>query len=191
MVVDTSKAPGGAWLVADTAGIDLRVIHLVRDPRATAHSWSRSKPIDDGGSRSRMVTLGPVRSSAHWLLRNVATRAAFGRDGDRYRLVRYEDLIGSPRRVLEELAAWLGLGGQLPLLDDHTAVLGPVHGIGGNPDRDHTGVVRLDLDDAWRRHMTPRHRRLSELVTLPARRSFGYGRSDAAPTLVTGGPRAH
>ena len=175
VVVDTSKAPGGAWLVAATPGVDLRVIHLVRDPRATAHSWSRSKPIDDGGARSRMVTLGPVRSSAHWLLRNAATRRAFGRDPERYRLVRYEDLIRSPRRVLASLAEWLGLAGELPLLDDHTAVLEAVHAIGGNPDRDQTGVVRLDLDDAWREHMTAGARRLSGLVTLPVRHTFGYG----------------
>jgi Sulfotransferase family len=191
MVVDTSKAPGGAWLVRSMPGVDLRVIHLVRDPRATAYSWSRSKPIDDGGSRSRMVTLGPVRSSAHWLLRNVATRSAFGADGERYRLVRYEDLIDRPRIVLADLAGWLGLSGALPLVDDHTAVLATVHGIGGNPDRDHTGVVRLDLDDAWRRDMPAGPRRLSELVTLPVRRSFGYGRYPSPPPALTGGGRLH
>jgi hypothetical protein len=184
VVVDTSKAPGGAWLVNGASGVDLRVIHLVRDPRATAHSWSRSKPIHDGGARSRMVTLGPVRSSAHWLLRNVATRTAFARHPERYRLVRYEDLIGSPRAVLESLAAWLGLAGDLPLLDDHTAVLEPVHAIGGNPDRDQTGVVRLDLDDAWRRHMAAGDRRLSGLVTLPARPAFGYGGSPVSSPWI-------
>jgi hypothetical protein len=46
VVVDTSKRSGDAAALLVTPGIDAFFVHLVRDPRAVAHSWAR-RP--DGG----------------------------------------------------------------------------------------------------------------------------------------------
>jgi hypothetical protein len=40
-IVDTSKYPGYAATLNKHPDVDLRVIHLIRDSRAMAHSWTR------------------------------------------------------------------------------------------------------------------------------------------------------
>src|SRR3569623_2074282 len=79
-------APGG----------DLRVVQLVRDPRATAVSWSQQKSQHDGGAANVMQTQGVLRSAALWSTWNAAAEVLFRRLGRRYLRLRYEDLIGNP-----------------------------------------------------------------------------------------------
>ncbi|HEX7838698.1 MAG TPA: hypothetical protein VF469_14580, partial [Kofleriaceae bacterium] len=43
VIVDSTKIPGEAALLPSVEGIDPLYLHLVRDPRAVAHSWSRQK----------------------------------------------------------------------------------------------------------------------------------------------------
>jgi len=51
VLVDSSKLPGEALVLAGIPGIDVRVVHLVRDARAVAHSWRRDRR--DPGLRRR------------------------------------------------------------------------------------------------------------------------------------------
>ena len=47
VVVDSSKLPTYAMLLDGIEGVDVRVAHLVRDPRAAAFSWQRKKEQPD------------------------------------------------------------------------------------------------------------------------------------------------
>src|SRR5215467_1594185 len=38
-IVDSSKVPQYAWVLAEAQGLELHMVHLVRDSRATAFSW--------------------------------------------------------------------------------------------------------------------------------------------------------
>src|SRR5262249_23581595 len=42
VVVDSSKHPALAYCLRSDAGIDLRVVHVVRDSRGVAYSWTKS-----------------------------------------------------------------------------------------------------------------------------------------------------
>lgn len=84
---------------------ELRFIHVVRDGRDVALSENqlqlgRYGSLLDGGAERP-----PVRSAAWWAWANLRAREAGGALGDRYLLVRFEDLCADPvawsRRILE------------------------------------------------------------------------------------------
>ena len=74
VIVDSSKLPAYANVLAATPGIDLRVVHLIRDPRGAAHSWSSHKALADGAARSHMEQIGPAKSAFLWDIWNLVRR---------------------------------------------------------------------------------------------------------------------
>lgn len=174
-IVDSSKLPTYTYLLGQVPSIDLRIVHLVRDPRAVAFSRSRRKEQLDTAESRAMTQSGPRRSATDWLIWNTTIRRLFGRGSNPYMMLRYEDLIqdptGSIERVLEiadEQAA------DISHVRSHEVVLAGNHTVSGNPGRFQTGKITLALDEAWRRDMSDKDRRTVERITRPARESFGY-----------------
>ena len=95
VVIDGSKNPIDALLL-EHAGVDLRAINLVRDPRSVAASWSRRKRLDDGDD-AELRRFTPWSSSVLWSLWNASptssVAAATGREDGPLR-----DLPRRPRR---------------------------------------------------------------------------------------------
>lgn len=172
VIVDASKFPGEA-MVAAGAGVDLRVLHLVRDPRAVAFSWSRDRPAPGGtGDGRRMRRLPPATSSALWAATNAATALFVRRAAGpgRYLRVRYEDLVADPRAACEAILGFLGVGAgaaDLPFTGPHQAVLAATHSVTGNPGRFGTGPTTIALDDQWRRDMPRADRAVAAAVAAP------------------------
>ncbi|MEW9529022.1 sulfotransferase [Microbispora sp. NPDC049125] len=173
VVVDSSKHASLAYCLA--AIMDLRVVHVVRDPRAVASSWRRRvRRPEDGRPMTRWT---PVRTAVHWVAQNLAFQA-LRRKGVEVVRVRYEDLVDDPAVVIGGLAARLGLsdplappGAALSFLDGGRARLGVAHTVSGNPMRFAVGGVDL------RRRRAPlpfAQRWLVTAITLPLLRSYGY-----------------
>lgn len=173
VVVDSSKLPAYAQVLRGTAGVRVSVVHLVRDPRATAHSWRRLKRLQEGDGRAWMRQQGLLRSCAVWSASNVLAERLL-HDADAYVRVRYEDLLADPTAALHAVSAALGLPGEVITIADGSAHLAPGHAVAGNPDRHRSGPVRLRLDDAWRTEMSGRDAALVGAVTTPLRRRYGY-----------------
>ena len=183
LVVDSSKLPAYAYALAQVPSIDLHVVHLVRDPRAAAHSWKRRKVQPDRGSPGYMEQQSALKSSVLWTVWNATAEALGSRDPSRYLRVRYEDFVASPREVVEEILALAGVSGAaLPFADDHRVVLEIGHTAAGNPNRLDTGAVALRPDDEWVRHMQPRDRTVVTTVTAPLLVRYGF------PVRAAGGP---
>ncbi len=174
-IVDSSKLPTYTYLLSRVPSIDLRIVHLIRDPRAVAHSWGRRKEQLDTAEARAMTQTGPARAALDWVVWNTTIRSLFAGEPGRYLQLRYEDLIMDPessvRRVLlmadEENAP-------TPHLQGNRVELAANHTVSGNPGRFQTGTIELALDEAWRRDMPSAKRKLVERITAPVRRSFGY-----------------
>ena len=152
VVVDSSKsAPHGLFL-AGLPGIDLRVVHLVRDSRGVAFSWQRPKLRPEiTGTPTYFDRHGPLWSAAWWSFANWGSERVARRAGGAV-LVRYEDLVRWPRETLGRVLAGLGVETErFDFLDGRLATLGPAHTVSGNPVRFRTGPVEIREDDAWRR----------------------------------------
>ncbi|MEV1169372.1 sulfotransferase [Nonomuraea sp. NPDC049784] len=171
VVIDSSKhASLACCLVA--GGVDVRIVHVVRDPRAVAHSWARTvRRPEDGRPMTRW---GPARTAIHWTAQNAALEL-LPRRGARVTRVRYEDLLAAPGPTLASLALGLGLTEpDRPFLDDRTAWLGPSHTASGNPMRFLVGRVELRRDDSWVTGLRDGDRRVVNALTWPLRARYGY-----------------
>jgi hypothetical protein len=173
VVIDSSKLPPYGALVGALPGVEVKVLHLVRDPRAAAFSWRRTRGLDGAADPTPMDRPSPLRAAVLWLVWNLAARL-FWR-GDAYLRVRYEDLCADPGGVVRRVATFAGLPtGPLPFRAPGVIDLAPTHTVAGNPARHRTGPVAIVADDEWRAGLGRGAYALVTLVTAPALRLFGY-----------------
>jgi Sulfotransferase family len=175
VIVDTSKEPAYGYALGMVPGIDLRVLHLVRDPRAAAYSWAKKKRQPDSAEREFMHQKTPTQSAVLWDAWNAAIEALWRQMPAKYLRLRYEDFIADPRR---SFAGILELAGEedaeLPLVGERDVKLGISHTVSGNPNRFDTGTVVLRQDRTWQEQMQPRDRALVTTLTLPLLKRYGY-----------------
>jgi hypothetical protein len=162
--VDSSKHPPFGRVLAGAPGVDASVVHLVRDPRASTHAWSR-------------VTRSPVRPAlvgATWTTWHAAIPRLW--QGARYQPVRYEDFVRAPRDVVLDILALLDEPvGALPFVDDHTVRLGQNHMPAGNRNRFRTGLVEIADHDEWQTSLSAGRAAATLITAAPLLRRWGYG----------------
>jgi hypothetical protein len=186
VVVDTSKRASDAAVLAGLPDVDHYVLHIVRDPRAVVHSWSRAKTFTTAGQTRTMGTRGLPSSARRWMSNGLSAEALRRRLPDsRWLHMRYEDFATEPRQSVQRLLDLMGEGGGTPFEDDHTVRLNPNHIVAGNPSRFTTGSVTIRADDAWRRQMPRRNQQAVAALTLPLMLRYGYLRHGQ----VGSGPR--
>ena len=105
VIVDSSKWPTYGFLLNLIPEIDVYVLHLVRDPRACAFSWTRGKDIEPGHP---MGTQTAFNCTAYWVVWNPAIRYLWRQSEGRYRFLRYEDFVSRPRATIQGLAEFVG-----------------------------------------------------------------------------------
>lgn len=174
VVVDSSKHPADATIVSTLQDVELYLLHLVRDPRAVAFSWSRVKVSETEPQESWLPQHGPIHSSLRWLVWNAAAARFQHLLGRRYLLLRYEDLATDPRAGLNRVLAHVGRPPQRQPGPDGTMVLGVTHTVCGNPSRFRLGEVPVRLDDEWQAQMGTLQRTLATIPALPLLRRYGY-----------------
>ncbi|MDQ3946227.1 MAG: sulfotransferase, partial [Actinomycetota bacterium] len=144
VVIDASKHASTAYLLRKVRGLDLRVVHLVRDARGVAYSWTKEvkRPeVADG----YMPVYRPSSSGLQWLTYNLLFDA-FGVLDDSLVLC-YEAALADPRGTVERILAHAGEhrgADDLSFLKDGPGVrgvperwveLGVDHTVAGNPMR--------------------------------------------------------
>ena len=181
-ILDSSKLPGHALLLRGVDGLDVRLVHLVRDSRGVAYSWRKVADRDPMGTSGPLLRYAAVSASTRYLYYNALIRRA-GRGG-RYLLVRYEDFVAEPRRVLERILRFSDgppAPERLSFVRDAELLLTPDHTVDGNPVRFHVGPTRLRPDSEWETRLPRPDRIAVTALTYPMLRSYGY---------PTGSPRA-
>lgn len=176
-VVDGSKRPSLAYLLRTSPNVDLRVVQIVREPRGVVHSWSKQVPLPMGASRRGYIPSRPTRQSTRrWVTVNAMIKA-LGRLDVPLKIVRYEDLVRDPKRVVEEIAGFSGLS---PASDPAGFITGssvhvqPAHMVEGGRVRFTPSPLQMKADEAWRSDMPVGRRRMVDLVTRVARGRYGY-----------------
>lgn len=176
-VVDASKWPPQA-LALSRAGLDVRVIHLIRDARGVAYSLSKQgvhRPQAADGA-AEMMHRNTVASASGWVARQTEL-SVIGRCGVREVRMRYDDLVSAPRNAIERALSGLGVPyGEADLghIGADRVKVGASHGIAGNPGRFVSGEITLRSDEAWREKLSRRDRRLVTAITLPLMVRYGW-----------------
>lgn len=181
VLIDSSKSPAhGLVLDAMRSAIpdlELYVLHMVRNPRAVAHSWQKRKIYDASGDEPMyMARLSLHRSAAKWLGWNAAIELLWRRRG-RYLLLPYEAFAADPRGSVRSVVDHLGEpDARLPFTGPRTVELDTVHSVAGNPNRFATGPVEIRNDEGWKAKMSPARQLAVAAMTWPLLGRYGYWR---------------
>jgi hypothetical protein len=178
VVVDSTKRPSLAYVLARAPQIDLRMVHVLRDPRGVAYSWSQLVELPEGTSTTGRMNQRSARLTARrWVTVN-AMVAALARRGTPRVTLRYEDLVRDPRAELSRVAALTadvtGLTDPLDFLHGTEFEQVGSHAVAGGRIRMRTGPIALALDEKWRREYAPSRRAMVGAMTWPLRRMYGY-----------------
>ncbi|WP_061300546.1 sulfotransferase family protein [Herbidospora cretacea] len=166
LIVDGSKFPAEAAALLGRADLDVKVLHMVRDPRATAFSYAKAKDYID--------PMSPARSSGFWTGFNLASELSGHAAPDRYLRVRHEDLCRDPRGTLARVLSFAGLDDEPPADADGNVVLSVNHTVTGNPDRLSAGPARIRADERWRTGLPAHARAAATGPALPLLGRYGY-----------------
>ncbi len=177
VVVESSKHPSYGLVLGAHPDLDVRVVHVVRDSRGVAYSWTKRVPRPEITDRVEyMPTYPPAQIAGRWLAWNGALSALASRRRRPTLRIRYEDFVHSPTAVMQAIAAFAGNS----VSEDVVAALlasGPrrgQHSVAGNPLRFGDGPIELRADEQWRRDLPTRQRRLVTAMTAPLLRLYGY-----------------
>ena len=148
-IVDSSKRPVEILALAAIPEIaeGLSVVHLVRHPARTAHSWSTAKP-DASRVEGSLHRIGRSRSLAWWYWWNRAIRSVAATLPEPPIHLNWEDVVAEPAPVLRRL---LGSRAADEILVGERRVRVPAsHQIDGNPSKldDASGLIELRPDRA-------------------------------------------
>ncbi len=192
MIIEMSKDPTFACLLRRIPGSDVRVVHLVRDSRAVAYSWTRKRRMPSPiGDQVFMPQSSPTETAIKWSAWNagcyVLSAARFP-----YLRFTYEDFVADPPAILNRLSAFTdeALVPSESYLRDKEVNLGDHHIFSGNPMRASTGWMPVRIDNEWQTQLPSADfakvtaltwplLRLNRYPTVPAARRSGGASTDS------------
>jgi len=177
-IVDTSKAPVLAWLLAHVPGVRVSTVLVVRDPRDVARSWSRPPALPEGAHE--LPALVPWKTAIVWLLCNAASErvhVALGGSSAVRTPIRLEDFTADPRRAINAMARSFGAEGFA--IPDPLLIPTVSHTMSGHPSVRFAGAAVAVHETpprpaAWRGASTA----VVSLVDAPLMRRYGYRLGD-------------
>lgn len=169
VVIDSSKMPTHLVILRGVLTDAFATVHLVRDPRAVAWAFCRRVKRDPASPQRGGLMLQrsiPV-ALAGWAMENSWTRRLL-RSFDPWMLLRYEDLVRSPRYHVDDVVRRLGL----PCEPEPRRPM--LHSVGGNPVRFRREPRTIREDREWVESSGRVYRLLTGLLVYPLLHAFGY-----------------
>jgi hypothetical protein len=176
IIVDASKFDSSGFILSQMPGIELHVLHLVRDSRAVTFSWQRHKihRMSDGSERPQLRRL-PINAALQWLKLNLAAEVMRFYAAS-YQRVRYEDFVRNPQSLVMGILQRIGEADADLSFISPTAVMiaKQTHSVAGNPNRLDYGEIPIRIDEEWRHKLASRDFALVTLLTLPFLLRYRY-----------------
>ena len=179
VIVDSTKSPVRTFALGMIPGIDLYVVHLVRDGRGVVASLRKTfeKDIQAGimwDHKGRPMW----KAIARWIAMNLAAEWVCTQLGPKRTIrLRHEDLVADPRGALERIGSLVEL--DLTSVADAISSGEPMqagHNVGGNRTKK-SGIITLRPDaQEWRTALSPTEQRLSWVLMGWLMRRYGYKR---------------
>jgi hypothetical protein len=175
LIVDSSKNPVYAYILRRIPSIKLYVLHLVRDSRGVAYSWSKIKRRPEVISKVEyMERHNSFNSSKFWTLAQVGSATLKYKQP--YLLIRYEDFIKEPLNSVNNILKFLGEENAIVhhIQGDKIILRRIHHTISGNPVRLKKDAIFLKDDDEWISKMKKIDKFIVTALTLPLLIKYGY-----------------
>ena len=177
IVVDTSKTPVEALLLARVPGLQCRAIHLVRDGRGVAFSWAKRgvRRPEVVGEEAVMLDYNPLYIAPRWLYGNLFLELLRTRVRPRACATRISS--ARPKEYVEAALRECGAPSDhagIQALGSGRVTLGTLHTIGGNPMRFAAGETPCAPTRHGDARCRPGLRRGVTAVTWPLLLLYGY-----------------
>lgn len=165
-LVDASKDFYRLHWLLKCPRISLKVIHIVKDPRAYVYSTLKSDPAEGVAGVIRCL-----RMSIKYRIENAIIEHILGGVpvSDCF-FVRYEDLAMEPEATLGKVSAWLGIPFDKDWVGEFRKI--ETHALAGNKTRHASSGILLD--EAWKRNLSPARQRIVRAVTWKMGIRYGY-----------------
>jgi Sulfotransferase family len=179
VIVDSTKSPVRAFALGMVPGIDLYVVHLVRDGRGIIASLRKTFEKDVQAGIMWDHEGHPMwRAVARWIVLNLAAEWVCTQLGpNRTMRLRYEDFVADPKGALERIGSLIEL--DLREVAEAASSGKPMqagHNVGGNRTKK-SGIIRLRPDEEeWKSALSPTEQRLSWMLMGWLMRRYGYKR---------------
>jgi hypothetical protein len=173
VIIDSSKFPSYLTNLVSVSSLRVKVLHLIRDPRAVAFSFARPLAPNPDGTPS-VLKIGPLRSSLIWVMFNFVTERTVRRLRLPVYQVRYEDLVADSKAVIDGARRFAAPSSPLGMSARPEPSARTHHQMFGNPMRSQSGPVRVTADNRWKTALSRRDRWLVTVVTYPLMRRYGY-----------------
>jgi hypothetical protein len=187
VLIDSSKDVHYSWILRERTDLDVYFLHLVRDPRAIGHSWTKRRLELGFDGTEHMARRNVSRASVYFNVSNSAAELLWSGSPTHYRLLRYEDLVEQPRETCARIAEFVGEDVDLSgVLDGRTFRPAARHTTWGNPNRFVDEATTIESDEQWRVKQPRWRSEVLRVLNAPLAHRYGYRSSvivDPAPRL--------
>jgi len=161
VIVDSSKLSKRALALAIVPGIDIHIIHLIRDGRGVGWSLKKAYSKNTEVGIQNDIPSRPIwRTTIFWIISNMLSTWTIKQiDTNKSIRLRYEDFVTEPEIAIKKIGDLIGLNFESitkAIQNSKEFVVG--HTIAGNRLR-MSGKIRLTLDEEWK-HKLPRKDKL-------------------------------
>ena len=172
-IVDSSKNPARALALSRVPGLDLRMLHLVRDVRGVAYSLRipyRERPKE--GPCANVKRRSNLRFAGTWALVNYFCERVRARLGSQSLFLRYEDYTSEPNLFLSGVADRLGLQ-RIDYAMGAGSHLKQGHQVAGNVIRLHP-IQKISPDENWHSYFGLGMQKWLYVLVLPLMLRYRY-----------------
>lgn len=158
----------------------LHIIHLIRDPKGVV--WSVKKGLNrvlEGGMENK-PSMPVARALVGWIFANIAADRLKNYFGEsKYYMLKYEDLIEDPVKVLHHISFKWNIDLQESICAAKKAKYSSViqlpiiHQLSGNRMRFST-TFSIKPDYTWKEKMNPKTKVMIKTLTMPFSKKYGY-----------------
>lgn len=179
IIIDSSKTPLHMYCLKKCSGINLSIIHLVRDPRAVCDSlWRKPirfdkeyRPITERSIRE-IILDNPIRNSILWVERNYLIEKIS--ENCNHYLMKYENFCENPDRELKNTSKNLNREIYNGGLEDGRVDLKRKHSLGGNTNKFIEGCIKIEKRQSWVRGSHIVNKFLCGLISGIWMKRYGY-----------------
>jgi hypothetical protein len=182
IIVDSSKEPVRAFALSMVPGVDLRLVHLVRDGRGVIASRRRSLKKDVKAGIEWDHEGQPMwKSIVRWVGLNLESEWVCARLGsEKAARLRYEDFVARPANALGQIGALVGLDFKdVANVVSSGGTMQVGHNCGGNRTRKSEAITLRPDAGEWRSILSTKEQRNSWMLTAWLMRRYGYKRTQA------------
>ena len=176
IILDSSKSPAYFHILSLVPGVELTIIHLVRDSRAVAYSWQKKKRMTYSIDREQYIEQqGAAEAAIKWAAKNVVANT-LKPIAKNYIFVRYEDFATNPEKITAHILGKIGKKtDEVDKLMRGSMTPMETHGILGNPTpRAQKQGLTIQKDTEWHEKLPQLDKSIVTFLTLPLLAKYGY-----------------